>query len=623
MFKKQLIFLFVLPKFILAQYDTLTQSQIDSFAKYELNENTLEDFRKMLESNAVFSGWSKYYSGQAITLYNKGIIDSARIYADSAIQNFEQLDPKNTLDEASLMQAYSALGFVYNSMEEYALSTESFLKALEVEKKYPYKYRSYITSYIAHNHLSLGNDRKALNYYQKNLKDTIYTAIPQAHVVTLTRLGVLYSKNYLNNRDSAYYYHKKAENTSYAMGYTANLPFIYSNLGALFRESNVDSAMFYFRRSQSLYSSYDIVRNISQSNPDLDILVNNSYVDIQDKKYPSAIRNLLLAINNLRDNINNKNDRDILMNAYDHITVAYEKTGNYEKAMQYLKEKEQFLKDFHRKELKAEIEKIEVAYQTREKEEQIQQLKLENQNQELLVAKQRAQLTLGIVVAGALLLATFLYFRQKNFKTKLQKILLEQRLLRSQMNPHFMFNVLQNVTVMIGSEPKKAKQLISDFGGLLRLTLENSREDFVLLEDELTASKQYLALYSNTVKPFHYEISLATELEPNAIMVPPMLIQPLLENAIKHGIGSIKQQGKIQVVLRKKDDRFLQCEVKDNGTGFKENHLKKKSMGLRIIEERLKRYIGNTPFELLVIQDENTSSTDMTKITITIPFYHL
>nr|WP_299345950.1 histidine kinase [Allomuricauda sp.] len=613
--------LIVVASWLTAQEKTYTQIEVDSFVENHLSLDNLDTFKSILSSNPKLYGWTKYYSSLGYRYFLNKKNDSAEFYLKKAIENYEKSKVKHTLDEESLVQTFFAMGLIYRAKKKYKNSIEYLVKSLDVEKKHPYKYRSYILAYIAGNHLSLGNEKRALTYYQKTLKDSIYSAIPQANVVNLTRLGVLYTKNYLDNKDSAYYYLKEAEKSSYAKGYTDNLPFIYSNLGGVFKGNNLDSTLFYFRKSKELYESYQIIENISPTNPDLEILVNNSYIDLWERNYNTAIKNLDFAIDKLKYSMANKNDRDILMDAYDYLIMAYEQNDNHEKANKYLKEKEVYSQKFHEQELAAELEKISVAYETKEKEERISKLEVENQNKELKVSQQKAQLIFGALIVAILFVTMFLFFRQRVIGEKLKKIALEQRLLRSQMNPHFMFNVLQSISAIIDSSPKKAQRLITEFGGLLRLSLENSREDFVEMDHELEALRKYLEVYANTVTPFDYRIEIAPELNPNQIMIPPMLIQPLVENAIKHGVEKNNGGGEIEVRLSlSKRKLFIRCQVEDNGNGFKTSlSASKKSLALDILKERLEKYTKLKEDELFQIKNPGNINSENTVIQILIP----
>ena len=114
------------------------------------------------------------------------------------------------MDEESLLGVYFNLGLISYRQKDFELSVNYLQNSLDLEKKYPYKYKSYIRGYLAGNHFKMGNNRRALEYYHDNLKDTIYTAIPQPYTVTLTRVGTLYMPEYLNQPDSAFFYLKKA-----------------------------------------------------------------------------------------------------------------------------------------------------------------------------------------------------------------------------------------------------------------------------------------------------------------------------------------------------------------------------------------------------------------------------
>jgi len=622
--KELLLFLLLISSYFLTAQKKYSQMEIDSFVEQQLNYKNLEEYRQMLLTDKKLKGWSKYYSMYGYHFWTNNQNQYARAYADSAIRNFQSSKRKYRIDENSLLQAFLTLGYIDRTEENYELSTQNFIKALEVEKKYPYKYKSYINAGIANNHLSLGNNLKALEAYQKILKDSTYRSVPQAHVVTLTRLGILYTTNYLNIQDSAYYYLKASEEMSYLKKYTDNLPFIYSNLGVVFKETNLDSALFYFKKSKAFYASYEISENISPSNSDLTILVNNSFVDIYEGKNNRAIKNLKLVISKLSGNLNNKNDRDIIINAYEYIILAFEQSGNLKGANKYLKKKEEVIDIFHETELASQVEKLQVAYETEEKEELINKLALENQNKDLTASKQRIQFILGLTIISALLLTSFVFFRQKNLKSQINKIALEQRLLRSQMNPHFVFNILQSVATLISSTPKKAQKMIVEFGGLLRLSLENSRADFVELRDELRALQKYLQLYANAVFPFEYHIEIDPKLKIDEITIPPMLMQPLVENAIKHGISSRKKNsGRVLVKLSKSNEKFIQCQVKDNGKGFDNPINKRKSLALQILRERLQSYKPTKKVSALSISNKAEGLTNMTTVTIQIPFRYV
>lgn len=597
-----------------------TQQEIDSFIIKELRYDNIKVLGKMLHSNENLLGYSSYYSMLGFKYFGNKQNDSAEYFAKKSIDIFYKNDIDNAIEEESLLSNYYTLGRIYREKDEFAESTNYILKGLEIEKKYPYKYKSYLRATIANNHMSLGNNEKALAYYHINLKDTIYTALAQPYVATLNKVGRLYTKRYLNKQDSALFYFNKALEVSIKNKYKSNLPFIYYQLGFLYKNQMPDSVLSYFKKSQKAFKSYQMEKNVSPSNVELQQRVVNSYVDIYDEKYKLAIRNLKKVIDSLNPTVNNKNDRDILVDAYDYIVMANEKTKNFSGANIFLKEKNKFENKFHQKELEKELERLELTYETTKKKEQIKQLSKEAETTSQLVRQQRILLGAGV---GVLLLSTIiaaLFYRQNKLHTKLEKVFMEQRLLRSQMNPHFLFNSMQQASVLIDKNAEAAKNYISNLGRLLRLTLENSRQDFVYLKDELEALDKYLILESGFSKKFDYTITVANELDTELLKVPPMLIQPVVENAIKHGIQQSNERGEIKIILSKHAPDILYCQVQDNGPGFQgssEKFTKHKSLSLTILNERLAAF-NKKKYSLRVATDR-TKSNPLTKVYMYLP----
>lgn len=184
---------------------------------------------------------------------------------------------------------------------------------------------------------------------------------------------------------------------------------------------------------------------------------------------------------------------------------------------------------------------------------------------------------------------------QKMLKIQKQLFELEQKSLRLQMNPHFLFNSLNSIqSFVIENDIDKAIHYLSRFSQLMRLILNNSQKTFVLLEDEIKVIKLYIDLeklrYDNI---FDFELKIDDEVEEEFIEIPPMIIQPYVENAIIHGLVNRKQGGKLQIEITMDED-FIICTIQDNGIGRKAaNKLKEqsgmshKSSGMLITQERL------------------------------------
>jgi len=342
-------------------------------------------------------------------------------------------------------------------------------------------------------------------------------------------------------------------------------------------------------------------------------------VSLQEGNYRKTIHSALAAIGFLNSKAQNNDERDMILDAYSYLLEAHEKLGNYEQANKHLRRKGTILKDFHRKELESKIENLTVEYETREKVETIQRLETEKSNMDLAYAKKRAQLYLSIVVAILVVIFLFGAFKWRNLKGRLQKVSLEQRLLLSQLNPHFIFNVLQNVISLIGNRPKQAQKLTSALGKLLRMNLENSREDFVDIEDEIRALNYYMEIYQQTVVPFNFKIILPENLNSESNRIPPMMLQPLVENAIKHGVSSLKEKGNIIIEFNKELNGHLTCAVKDNGLGFVGNNSDHRSLGLQILLERAQKYFKSKSPDFLKFIDRGDNEEGYNVVLLQLP----
>jgi sensor histidine kinase YesM len=163
------------------------------------------------------------------------------------------------------------------------------------------------------------------------------------------------------------------------------------------------------------------------------------------------------------------------------------------------------------------------------------------------------------------------------------------KLLQAQIEPHFLFNTLSNVLSLLDTDPKKGKSMLVDFIQYLRASLSKIREDKATLGQEMEMIRAYLSIFKVRMGDrLKYKIDLPKNLE--AISFPSMLIQPLVENAIKHGLEPKIDGGEI-IIGGEVKNGFLRLEVIDTGIGFTEK--RDSGMGLSSIRERLESIYGN------------------------------
>lgn len=183
---------------------------------------------------------------------------------------------------------------------------------------------------------------------------------------------------------------------------------------------------------------------------------------------------------------------------------------------------------------------------------------------------------------------------------------LEQKALRLQMNPHFLFNALNSIQSLVALEKhKEARKYLQKFAKLMRLTLQNSRVDTIPLSDEITTLSNYVELEQFSMKaPFEFSINTSDNINTDNIYIPPMMLQPFVENAIKHGLPELGNAGVLEVKFRL-EKQFLICQIIDNGIGREAAIEKAKgksksheSAAIQVITDRLnmlnKEHKGNS-----------------------------
>lgn len=211
-------------------------------------------------------------------------------------------------------------------------------------------------------------------------------------------------------------------------------------------------------------------------------------------------------------------------------------------------------------------------------------------------------LSLGITICGIYFLfkrRIYLIKQKEQEKTKVHQLLAqyELRALRAQMNPHFIFNAINSIqSFVLKNEPKTANKYLTKFSRLIRSVLENSKHEYVTLSQEVKSLQLYVELECLRANfNFDYQFDIDEGIDADDIAIPPLTIQPFVENAILHGLSPLSgRRGNLRVHFVILSDRFLTCTVSDNGIGRqKASEIKQKkdhsrdSIGINITRERI------------------------------------
>ncbi len=236
---------------------------------------------------------------------------------------------------------------------------------------------------------------------------------------------------------------------------------------------------------------------------------------------------------------------------------------------------------------------------------------------------------LALAIIGAIMVALY---RTRQLQQEKQILTLEQDMLRSQMNPHFIFNSLNSIKLyIINNEKENAVYYLNKFSKFIRKILVASTEKEISLEDELDTMKLYMNIenirFSNEI---HFEINIDDGINIARIKVPTMILQPFLENALWHGLSSKKEDNKkITLNVYQINEDFVTISIEDNGIGrvlsAKINNgklLKRKSIGISLTKARLanfsKDYTGDYNIRIEDLYDANQNATG-TKVVVDIP----
>ncbi|NQY28683.1 MAG: histidine kinase [Flavobacteriaceae bacterium] len=326
---------------------------------------------------------------------------------------------------------------------------------------------------------------------------------------------------------------------------------------------------------------------------------------VQQAKYNDAIPYLEKSISEA----NKKSDLIIEKDATRKLSEVYKTVGEYTKALEtyqsyvdlvdlvYLKKEQQI----------ANVSKVArdlIKQQQRvvglEDERKLSENKLllASKDNELQNERNKQQsIIIYSLLAGLLLLLLVAFYMYRNIKQqRINNNLLALKSLRSQMNPHFIFNALNSVNSFIASnDERRANRYLTDFSKLMRSVLENSEEDFIPLSKEIELLQLYTKLeHFRFQDKFDYNITVDEAINVDDFLIPPMLLQPYIENAVWHGLRYKEEKGLLQISLKIREDNELQIVIEDNGIGrskskaLKTTHQKNQnSKGMGNIKKRV------------------------------------
>lgn len=421
------------------------------------------------------------------------------------------------------------------------------------------------------------NNETALHYLKKGMKLALERKKYDQVITTLTESALVY--NQLKNETLALKY----LNQSLVLATEKEIldAALYNHLASFhYSHKNYAQALKYL----DLEATY----NTSISNT-IDYYINYSGVYIGLGELDKAKPHILF----LEEQHANLGEYDRQLATF-NIVEYYLRTRNFEKAAHYFAKVESEQQAYYSAEKVQMTQDLITKYQLNEKENNIHLL---NQEKSLIESQLRVRnyvVALAVslfVIALALGFAFFFRQRSKRATYEAQLLQMEDRLLRSQMEPHFIFNALSSLQALIVQKrTEESSEYLAKFARLLRLGLEHSRKKYVPLADEKEALTNYLDLQQLRFSDlFEYTFTDTTN-KRELILIPPLMLQPFVENAIYHGFQNIDYKGQLDISIELSEP-FIKCTIRDNGTGIRKNNSTgrdvKSSLSTTITRERL------------------------------------
>ena len=578
--------------------------------------NALSD--SIIEENPTYEAFEKTFRDYKDTLLFRELIEKSK--KDSLL--------------AGLTYGYNRMASLSSDITEYNQAITYHKKALQAATaKETYGVRLITLNSLGSLSLRIDSIKNALDYHQEVINLTASESEPSRQVILEMGkanygIGNIYSSigQYelaINYYQSALEYYGEID-FSEGLGFTNNK--IGENLEAL---SKLDEALKYYEISA------EINKNLNSKR--LQVLNNTGIAHVLVHKGEAAkSKNLLLPlldqIERLSDDelipliyiqygwveLNLKNyqtaesylskglelakNGNLTAYVYDANTWLHdlwEERGNLERSLLYYKEAQQARNKITNNRT---LRYIYDAISRSEKEKRnIQMEILAKQNEIFGMQLRRNRTTLLIGVLFLILFSLILHvvYRQNKLTNEKKVMALEQSRLRSQMNPHFLFNSLNSIKLyIINNEKKNAVHYLNKFSKLVRKILEASSQKEIPLDEELDTAELYMNIenirFNNEIE---YRVSISEELDPAHIKIPSLLLQPFLENAIWHGLSSKVGDKKIEINIAKSKKGCIALTIRDNGVGrnasqrLKQDRVvKRKSVGINITEERLANF---------------------------------
>lgn len=541
---------------------------------------------------------------------NEQVLDSCEIYFLKAENCFK----KSGCSDSLLINTYKYWAQLYYTKSDFVRAQECSFKLLAIVESAGTTFElALCNTMIAQLLNQTDQAEKGILYTRKAALLVDQLEDPEEKISILSKLSKRYLWHYQDTKiigslDSSELFSIRHLELARSLGNASSMAYAYNNLQGVAYERGD------FRRALSLldsafyYTAKDNYAALSLNYFDkADLLIELEQYEEASLMADSCRRYQLLEANPA-----------FIADGFSLTSRIYLLRGDYKPAYEFNEMARAITDSIRDVEKVKEVTELERKYSQVKNEKTISEL---NQTQEINTLNIKL-LTAGITGAILIILLVVIFFRQSVLKNKQVQLETEQRLNRARMNPHFFFNTLSalQTSALKEKDAVKLADLLSKYSRIMRNTLESTYDDLVTIEHE----EQYLQLYLQLQQfrcnnSFSYSVDIDDRIDPSEVMLPGMIIQPFVENAIEHGFNGVERDGQIAVSFALQSDALI-VTITDNGAGVTGTAVNKthKSRATEITRDRLfllnKKHKSKADFEIR----NNTENAGVTVI-ITLP----
>ncbi len=518
--------------------------------------------------------------------YISSDFDQSRRYATKALEIAERINDLNRMSGT-----HGLIGNIDFRQGDYTNAFERYLKAARLAEEVDNQWQ------LARLYSSMGlvntyqkNYPKAQEYYIKSLeqKTALGDSIGMAN--TLQFIGSNHFRQH--NYDEAVKWFKQSLAIGDALQHQQTIMYCLNNIGAVqYKAAKYDDALEHYLRGLAIAEAKGDLKSQSGLLLNIGRLWNRKG---EKESQPAYLDTSLVYMERSLEMAQQLKSKEDIWQAYGALYDLYDVKGDYKKANEYLLGYHQMKDSLVTEQSTQQINQLMAEYEAEKKDRDIAELRLEKEAADAKTAQQR----LWLLVAGCLLIGggiiVFLYNGRRKATVKHRMAELEQKALRAQMNPHFIFNSLASLQRMyVDGQTDRANDFMADFGQLMRKILDNTGKRLISVHEEMETLRLYTNLEMGRLDgQLTCKLEVNEDIDRHGTFVPPMVLQPIVENAIWHGIVP-KGNGTVAIHLSMgKNDKLLLATVQDNGIGIEQSKADKKSTlheskGMNITAERL------------------------------------